>query len=175
MTGNGKNGHGLSVVQTKLEPVDQDYVTAHDLRTIAEQLTADRPETFLHLRNFNVAYLFRKGTPPGIKEAGDDTSQIHTIAKAFKSSPLWLSLTGFHAGVWVWEWWWERFQVTQRQALTMHEILHIGRTDSGAVRIEKHDLEDFALVVGTYGRWMTGVELYAGQLELFDRAAAVSR
>jgi predicted metallopeptidase len=161
------NGSGP---QLELVQSGQRFVRSADVERVAEQLMAAHAATFQHLRNFNLLLLFRSGTPPKLDE---DEQFIHTIARAFKAPALWQAVSGYDAGFWVWEWWWNRFDADQREALTMHELLHIGMSPKGEPRMEKHDVEDFALVVRHYGRWSSGARLYAEQLSLFETQAAV--
>jgi predicted metallopeptidase len=158
-----RNGNGAGP-QLELVAPDQQFVRAPDVDRVVEALIATHAVTFAHLRNFNLLLLFKKGTPPKAEESG---SFIHAIARAFKVPPLWQSVTGYEVGFWVWEWWWDRFAPEQREALAMHELLHIG-ISGGKPRMEKHDVEDFALVVRHYGRWSDSVKLYAQQLSLFE-------
>lgn len=170
-----RNGAGLTVVngskpaQTELVAGDANFVRAPDVERIADLIRQAHPMTFDHLRNFNRLLLFKKGTPPK-KDEGE--SFIHTIARAFKAPALWADVSGYHAGFWVWEWWWEKCDQAKREALVMHELLHIGMAPNGSPRMEKHDVEDFALVVRHYGRWSEGVQLYAQQLALFEQQPA---
>jgi predicted metallopeptidase len=165
-----RNGNGRGP-QLELVPAGQAYVKSADLERIGEELAAEHVVSFQHLRGVSLLYLFRKGTPPGMKNEDGET-HIHAIARAFKCTPLWQSVSGYDAGMWVWEWWWERLDVDQQHALTMHELLHIGAKPNGDVKLEKHDVEDFALVVRHYGQWMDGVKLYAQQLALFEASGA---
>ena len=65
---------------------------------------------------------------------------------------------------------WDQLSPIQRCALIDHELCHCTQEidENGEVhyRMCPHDLEEFNDIVGRYGRWNDGVQLFAEQLEL---------
>lgn len=154
-------GRQLTLAQDR----ELEFVQAPDVARVAESIVAEHEVVFAHLRNFQLLYLLRRG-------AGERPGEIDAIAKAFKVPAIWRAVTGFDAGIWIREPYWERFSPEQQAAVTMHELLHIGMTGRGQVRLEKHDLEEFGMVVRIYGPWLEHIDLFAHQLALFQPAGA---
>ena len=51
----------------------------------------------------------------------------------------------------------------QKAVLMYHELLHVGMDENGALKIQPHDIEDFRVILDTYGmdwNWTEG-EKYA--------------
>lgn len=146
------------------EPAE--YEPSHDIARVATDLIARHKVTFEHLRGFHLLYLARHGEPP---TPADEGSKAHAIAKAFRAPPLWRDVTAAHGGFWVWSWWWDRLADEEREAVCLHELLHLGSDEKGRFRLNGHDVESFALEVRTYGAWDARLQVFAQQLALFDQ------
>lgn len=147
---------------------EEDYGVHHEVAEVATTLIARHGVTFSHLADFRLLYLGRHGEPPDANGESDE-SRAHAIARAFKAPPLWRDVSGADGGFWAWRWWWNRMGPQEREALCMHELLHLGIDGKGRLRLEKHDVEEFALVVRTYGTWHSRLQVFAHQLDLFER------
>jgi hypothetical protein len=145
---------------------EEAYVEDADLANMAERLLA-RHLTLARLRDIRIAYCLQVGKDP--QQGRSREATIDTIAKAVKAPRLWESLAGWQAVVWVNEVAWGAMAERQREAVTLHELLHIDvDADSGKVVLLKHDIEEFGLVVATYGAWHGGLDRFGEQLRMFE-------
>ena len=122
-----------------------DYVESPDMKAIATKLI--RRHTIIQgvTQDLRIGYRLRLGEPSGEGEAA--------IAVCTKAPPLWRDESGLDVVIWAWEFWWKTFDERQREALVLHELCHIDRTEKGAVKLRKHDVEEFVTVVHEYGDW----------------------
>ena len=134
-----------------------------DVAAIANDLMARHETRFWHLRQFRIAYVMVTGKDK-------EPSGTETLGRAVKAPPLWRALTGFDAVLWVLERTWSRMPPLEREALIAHELSHFGTTEKGDLRIEPHDLEEFAFVARHYGPWDEGFRLVDAQLQAFRAA-----
>lgn len=99
-----------------------------------------------------------------------DEENHDAAGKCLKAPGLWRDITGYDVAIWVRAYFWERWDVHMRQALLLHELLHVeikrDRDDQARVAIRKHDVEAFVDVARIYGT----VE---GEAAAFVRAATV--
>lgn len=150
----------------KGEQQPAEYVPSPDIAAIAERLCA-RHATLNGLRNARIAYLLLTNTKPEQGQARE--ASIDTIAKAVKAPPLWLALSEYHAAIVVNDMAWQLLGPRQREAVVMHELLHLEWDDEKErVVVLKHDVEEFSMVAREYGPWHGGLERFHEQLELFE-------
>lgn len=143
---------------------DSDYIEAPEVAGVAAGLIARHDRFSSVCEDLRIAYLYRLGVPTGEGEA--------ILAACQKAAPLWRDLAGYDVVIWVWEAVWNVLEPRQAEALVSHELCHIGRNDSGGVKLRKHDLEEFAWVARQYGRWDDAIGHFASALELHDADAA---
>jgi|GEM_PF-5946452 len=90
------------------------------------------------------------------------------IAKCVKAPTVWHDLTGFDAIIWIRDFWWQLFGPEAREALVVHELLHLDvsydKAGEVGLKVRKHDLEEFGDVVRHYGSVLPGVADFAVQL-----------
>ena len=91
-----------------------------------------------------------------------DEAKHDAIAKCIKAPTLWHDLTGHDAVIWCRGWFWDQFSAEQRDALLLHELLHleVEYDDEGEVklRVRKHDLEEFTDVARRYGGALPAID-----------------
>jgi hypothetical protein len=122
--------------------------------------------TLARTRRVKIAYMLQQGAEPQHGQGREST--IDTIAKAQKAAPLWEALSGYQAVVWVNAKAWAVLGTRQREAVVLHELLHIDYDDEKAkVLILKHDVEEFTYVVATYGAWHGGLERFGEQMGIW--------
>lgn len=136
------------------------FNAAPDVARIAETLISRHDLTAL--ANATVLYLFDSQAPKDGAEPDHDT-----VGKAVKVPAMWRDVTGYDFVVWIKEWCWQRFTERQREALTLHQLLHCHVDGEGKLGIAKHDVDDFHDVIRHYGAWNEGVQVFARQLQLF--------
>ena len=122
-----------------------DYIESPDMKTIAGGLIRRHPTLQGVIEDLRVGYRLRLGEPAGEGEGA--------IAACQKAPPLWRDESGIDVVIWAWDYWWRLFDQRQREALVLHELCHIDRTEKGAVKLRKHDVEEFTVVVAEYGVW----------------------
>lgn len=137
-----------------------DYVESPDMKTIATKLIRRHRTIAAVTEDLRLGYRLRLGEPSGEGEAA--------IAVCTKAPPLWRDESGLDVVIWAWDFWWKTFNERQREALVLHELCHIDRTEKGAVKLRKHDVEEFTAVVHEYGIW-------DGFSHLVDFARALKR
>ena len=135
----------MATAATALDQERSDYVEAPDMKKIATALIRRHPTIAAVTEDLRVGYRLRLGEPAGEGEAA--------IAMCQKAPPLWRDESGLDVVIWAWSFWWEQFDERQREALTLHELLHVDRTEKGAVKLRRHDVEEFVTVVHEYGDW----------------------
>lgn len=91
-----------------------------------------------------------------------DDVKHDAIAKCIKAPTLWHDVTGYDAVIWCRGWFWDQFLDDQREALLLHELLHleVEYDDDGEVqlRVRKHDLEEFTDVALRFGGALPGID-----------------
>jgi hypothetical protein len=137
-----------------------DYVESPDMQKIAVALVRRHPTIRAVVEDLRIGYRLRLGEPSGEGE--------EAIAKCHKAPPLWRDESGLDIVIWAWQFWWATFDERQREALVLHELCHVDRTEKGGVKLRKHQVEEFTLVVHEYGIW-------DGFSALKDFAAALAR
>jgi len=162
----GPGRRGLGVGEAEAAYDDQlDYYRSGEVEAVAAKLIDPKGRhaiTFGSVRDFSVIYLLRRVDGPM------EARTIDALAKCHKAPALWRDVYGVDVAIWVDERYWQRFTERQREAVVMHELLHIGQNDAGKVKLLEHSVEEFGLVVATYGQWLPELERFAEQLALFE-------
>lgn len=122
-----------------------DYSPSAEMKKVAIALIRRHSGIAALVEDLRIAYLERAGEPSGEGE--------EAIAKCQKASPLWRDLAEYDVVIWAWSYWWDLFEPRQREALMLHELCHIDRTEKGGVKMRRHDVEEFIAVVHQYGVW----------------------
>lgn len=146
------------------EPTD--YVESSAVRETAVGLINRIPTVQATVADLRIAFCERLGEPSGEGES--------ILAACVKASPLWRDRAGDDVVIWVWQAVWATLEPRQQEALVLHELLHIDRTEKGAVKLRKHDLEEFSMVVHQYGAWKGDIGAFLHAAELHD-AGKVTR
>lgn len=145
------------------------YIESSEVANVAARHLS-RHLTLARLRDVAIVYCLQIGKEPQQGKAREAT--IDTIAKAVKAPKLWESLTGHQAVVWVNELAWQSLNERQREAVVLHELLHIDvDPDTGKVQLLKHDVEEFGLVASEYGAYHGGLDRFGEQLRMFEARA----
>jgi hypothetical protein len=133
-----------------------------EISTVMHRLIRLNPVQFGWTGNFKIGCVIVSGSKP--KEQGGCV----VLARFAKVPPLWHGLTGYDAIIRVEAWAWSRLGPAEQEALIAHELCHGEMSDKGAVRIMKHDLEEFGFVVRKYGAWQQSIALFDKQLAMFE-------
>jgi hypothetical protein len=129
-----------------------------EVQAVAERLIASHSR-LRPLSEWTLAYLLHHADPP-------KRGNAHTWASA-KLVPKWMRpLTDHDAAVIVNAKVWAVLPERQREALTLHELLHLEENEQGRLEVVPHDVEEFGLVVATYGQWRPSLEAFAEQLSM---------
>lgn len=137
------------------------YEESPDIRAVAERLIRLYPVQFGWTTNFRLAYIVVRG-----KRLVLTKKEPMGVFK--KVPPLYRGLTGFDAVVEILDEAWAMLNAEQQEALIAHELCHGSMSERGALRVEKHDLEEFRFVVAQWGAWDEGIRRFGEQLDLFS-------
>jgi predicted metallopeptidase len=143
-------------------PEGLDYYRSDEVMAVARRLVDRHAVTLARLRDFELVYLLRH------VEGELEEKRLDAIAKAFKAPALWHDVAGVDAGIWIDDRYWKLFGEQQREAVCLHELLHLGVNDNGQIKLLDHDVEDFGMVVRLYGPWIPNLRRFAEQLALFS-------
>lgn len=146
----------------------QDFVRSEEIEEVAGRLIEKHAFRLGAIHSIRVLYLLN-GKP--FDEEKEERSH-DAIGKAIKAPVLWRDVSGYDAVIWVRGYFWGKFDARQREAIVLHELLHLDVDAEGALRIAKHEIEEFGLVVREYGRWLEDIDLFARQLSLFEEPGA---
>jgi hypothetical protein len=138
------------------------YEISIAVETVMARVTRLFAEQFRWTFNFKIGGAMVHGSKP------KDEGGCVILARFVKVPPLWHGLTGYDAIIRVEEWAWDRLDSSEQEALIVHELSHGSMSEKGALRVMKHDLEEFQFVVRHYGAWREGIALFDKQLELFE-------
>ncbi len=144
------------------------YELSPEISTVMHRLVRLNPVQFGWTGNFKLGCVIVSGSKP--KEQGGCV----VLARFAKVPPLWHGLTGYDAIIRVEAWAWSRLGPAEQEALIAHELCHGEMSDKGAVRIMKHDLEEFGFVVRKYGAWQQSIALFDKQLAMFEPGLGTS-
>lgn len=138
------------------------YEVSPEIETVMHRLIRLNPVQFGWVNNFKLGCVIVRGA-----KAKDEGGCV-ILARFVKVPPLWHGLTGYDAIIRVEDWAWRRLAAEQQEALVTHVLCHGSMSDKGALRVVKHDLEEFGFVVRKYGAWQEGIALFDKQLSMFE-------
>ena len=135
-----------------------EYWDADAVKEIATKLIKENEVQFGHLKNFKIAYIFKKEMTGDAKGKATVISEINRF------------LSGYDAHIVICYEIWKKLTEKQRQAITAHEMTHLGENDEGdKLKIIDHDIQEFSSIVATFGPWTPALEKFSEQLDLFDK------
>lgn len=118
--------------------------------------------------NFKIGYVVIRGLKLNLDKK-------EPWGKFKKVPPLYRGLTNLDAVVEIVADGWSRLNAEQQEALIAHELCHGSMSEKGALRLEKHDLEEFRFVVAQWGAWDEGIKRFGEQLDLFSQRGPTIR
>jgi hypothetical protein len=119
------------------------FEESEELNTIGEDLLRS-----VNLSGIKVKFLLVSGR------------NIRYYGKVIKTSSLMKFLTDLDLVVLINKDAWSVFNQTQKEALVLHELLHVGRNERDEITVTKeHDVEEFVKVVERYGSWTPALSL----------------
>lgn len=136
---------------------DLEYWQADAVKEIANKLIAENEVQFGHLLNFKIAYVFK------------DKMGSEVAGKAQVLSPLNRFLSGYDAAILISDEKFDGLKPIQQEALIAHELCHLMLDENENLSTEKHTVEEFAFVVGRWGKWDSRLVEFGNQLDLFER------
>lgn len=137
------------------------YEESSEIRSVAERLIRLYPVQFGWVANFKLGYVIVRGLKLNLDKR-------EPWGKFKKVPPLYRGLTGLDAVVELVADGWGQLNAEQQEALVAHELCHGSMSERGALRVEKHDLEEFRFVVAQWGAWDEGIRRFGEQLDLFS-------
>lgn len=138
------------------------YELSPEIETVMARLVRLNPVQFGWANNFRIGCVIVRGATK--KNAGGCV----ILARFVKVAPLWHGLTGYDAIIRVEDWAWSCLGPSEQEALIAHELCHGSMSDKGALRVLRHDLEEFGFVVRKYGAWQENIALFDKQLSMFE-------
>lgn len=138
------------------------YQESAEVRSVAERLVRLYPVQFGWTASFRIGYVLVSGLKLNLDKR-------EPWGKFKKVPPLYRGLTGLDVVVELVEDRWCRLAAEQQEALVAHELCHGSMSERGALRVEKHDLEEFRFVVAQWGAWDEDVRRFGEQLDLFSQ------
>lgn len=133
------------------------YQRSDELEALAERVIAGHGR-LRFLEDHNLAYLLDHEGPP-------ENLTTDSVGKARRITGWQQALTPHRGALIVDAKTWAVLGEKQRAALVLHHLLHFGENEkSGALEIVGHDVEEFHLVVATYGQWQPSLRDFAEQL-----------
>lgn len=138
------------------------YELSSDIASVMSRLVRLNPVQFGWTNNFKIGCVIVRGGKPKV----DGGCVI--LARFAKAPPVWHGIAGYDALVIVQDWAWSRLGADGQEALVTHELCHGSMSDKGALRLVKHDLEEFGFVVRKYGAWREDIALFDKQLAMFE-------
>jgi Putative phage metallopeptidase len=144
------------------------YEESSEIKHVAERLIRLYPVQFGWVANFKIGFVIVRGLKLNLDKR-------EPWGKFKKVPPLYRGLTGLDAVVELVEDGWHRLAAEQQEALVAHELCHGSMSERGALRVEKHDLEEFRFVVAQWGAWDEGIRKFGEQLDLFTSRGPIIR
>jgi hypothetical protein len=144
------------------EPQYEDYLLAADVERLAASLIARHPEDFKHLKGAKIAYRWKRagGKTSGKVKYGT-CRRLDGIGRHFASADflIWLAADNCRA---------QRMTAHTIEALTYHELLHIGQSDGDEPRLVlvPHDFEGFGRELAVYGMWHHDLKIIGRTLQM---------
>jgi hypothetical protein len=136
------------------------YEESLEIRSVADRLVRLFPVQFGWTANFKLGFIIIRGLKLNLDKK-------EPWGKFKKVPPLYRGLTGLDAVIEIVGEGWSRLNAEQQEALVAHELCHGSMSEKGALRVEKHDLEEFRFVVAQWGAWDDGIRRFGEQLDLF--------
>lgn len=144
------------------------YEESSEIKSVAERLIRLYPVQFGWVANFKIGFVIVRGLKLNLDKR-------EPWGKFKKVPPLYRGLTGLDAVVELVADGWNRLAAEQQEALVAHELCHGSMSERGALRVEKHDLEEFRFVVAQWGAWDDGIRRFGEQLDLFTSRGPIIR
>ena len=138
------------------------YEQSPEIKSVAERLVRLFPVQFGWTTNFSLGYII-------VRDLKLNLDKREPWGKFRKVPPLYRGLTGLDAVVELVADGWGQLNAEQQEALVAHELCHGSMSERGALRVEKHDLEEFRFVVAQWGAWDEGIRRFGEQLDLFSQ------
>lgn len=136
---------------------ESDFWFSDQIEVIAGKLIDENETQFGHLKNFRVAYLFKKEMTGDAKGKATVLSGINRL------------LSGFDAHIVICYETWKQMTDNQRNAIVAHEMTHIDISENGdKLKIREHDLEEFSTIAAKFGKWNSAIAKFSEQLDLFE-------
>lgn len=138
-----------------LAPITPPWRVSDDVEAVARDLIRRYPTSFefIDTHSLRLAYLLRTDGPP-------EEAKIDAVAKCVKASGPVGFLAEVDFVIWVNEWWWANLP-QHREAIVLHELLHVGVNEKGRPTVNKHDVEEFIGVAAKYGAWESSRKRFA--------------
>lgn len=150
----------FSIRKPREPKVPVTYEESPAIKSVAERLIRLYPVQFGWTANFKIGYVVIRGLKLNLDKK-------EPWGKFKKVPPLYRGLTNLDAVVEIVGAGWDRLNAEQQEALVAHELCHGSMSEKGALRLEKHDLEEFRFVVAQWGAWDEGIKRFGEQLDLF--------
>jgi hypothetical protein len=138
------------------------YEPSPDIAEVAHRLIRLFPVQFGWTTNFKLGYIIVRGLKLNLDKK-------EPWGKFKKVPPLYRGLTNLDAVVEIVADGWSKLNAEQQEALIAHELCHGSMSERGALRVEKHDLEECRFVVAQWGAWDEGIRRFGEQLDLFSQ------
>jgi hypothetical protein len=138
------------------------YEESPAIKEVADRLIRLYPVQFGWTANFKLGFIVVRGLKLNLDKR-------EPWGKFKKVPPLYRGLTGLDAVVELVGDGWDQLNAEQQEALVAHELCHGSMSERGALRVEKHDLEEFRFVVAQWGAWDEGIRRFGEQLDLFSQ------
>jgi len=139
------------------------FIDCQECIEIATKLMQQHPDMLNDANMASIKYLIK---------TADKSSYA---GKCSKATGKWAFLTGYDYVIEIWGVWWQHANDSAKEALILHELLHILRdVDSkGNVKwkIRNHDVEEFHEVVQLYGSWDTPLQALVDAANQFKNDA----
>jgi hypothetical protein len=159
----------MATVQPLFDIDARQFVPSQEVAEVAERVVDRLGRQGEVGRLFNVRRAIREGEIAiayllNVKPFDPTADEVKhdAIAKCIKAPTLWRDLTGHDVVIWARSWFWEQFTDEQRDALLLHELLHldIEYDESGEIKlgVRKHDLEEFTDVAQRFGGALPGID-----------------
>ena len=137
-----------------------DFIRSDDIAEVAKTVLSEHGKVggplfavAKAIRDEEIYVLWLRNDKPYDPDKDEETHE--TVGKCIKAPGLWHDVTGFDVAIWLRGWFWDRWRPEQREAFTLHELLHVeikrDKDDQAKVAVAKHDVEDFVAVMRLYG------------------------
>lgn len=144
------------------------YRLEPDIQAVAERLI---PKHHAHLSKAKIAYVMKEH-PLDKPKSPPAPGRKSVMASAAKVPPQYRVMSGYDLKIVVDEYWWDRLDLSEREALVDHELCHFGWSPENVEYfMVDHDIEEFAAILRRHGEWKSDVADFcreARQLDLFE-------